>query len=122
MAKRVGIWPDNFRVSTKEKSYDELMAVAQAHWSKVQALREQRLNDLHDELSKMPDVANAPKKDEPWNDCKIRCFDCDKETMFHVERWVTVNGQRHRAELQCLDCKKIGTYDFVDSIWLTCGS
>lgn len=67
-------------------------------------------------LAQMPDVKGAPDTVTPWSHPAIACA-CGGAT-FLVPRWVTVNGVRHRAELACQTCQRVGTWDWTDARWL----
>ena len=103
----------------RAKTYEELSAERASEWAEKQKLAAKNLSDLHAQLSQMPDVREAPSPDLPWSHRDIVCPGqacAGKE--FYVTRWVTVNGVRHRAELKCLGCGFLGTWDWALTAWL----
>ena len=104
-------------MATKVKSYEELRAERQQEWEAKQALRATLLGDLHAMLAQMPDVRDAPSPDLPWSHKNICCRKCGAKE-FYVTRYVTVNGLRHRAELKCLACEELATWDWTLMAWM----
>jgi hypothetical protein len=109
-----------------EPTYQELLAERQQEWARAQAKAAADLKALHASIAKMPDVADAPAPGQPWGQPGIVCIGggrgdvpkpCGSE-VFHVSRWVTCNGTRHRAELRCLGCGRLGTWDWESMSWI----
>jgi hypothetical protein len=99
-----------------EPTYDELRAIRSEEWETAQKTAAKTLADFHALLAGMPDVKDAPATGVPWSHPEIMC-PCG-ETVFHVERWVTVNGVRHRTELTCTRCARVDTWDWTLKMWL----
>ena len=98
-----------------DETYEDLRALRAAEWARAQAtvVAEQEAARAH--LLAMPDIRDAPDATMTWSHPSIAC-PCGRGT-FHVLRWVTVNGVRHRAELRCLGCTSIGTWDWATRDW-----
>jgi hypothetical protein len=104
-------------MSTPEPTYQELAQARAVEWAATQKAAAQAQAQLQATILAMPDVANAPSPDLPWQHPDLACAFCAEITFF-VTRWVTVNGVRHRAELKCAACQSIGTWDWTDKRWL----
>ena len=100
-----------------EATYEELLAQRQREWQEKQQIAAKNLRELHERIAEMPDVKHAPDPDQPFEAKGVQCEQCTCK-WFEVKRWVTVNGQRHRAELACLDCGHVSTWDWQLSEWL----
>jgi len=98
-------------------TYAELARERQREWAEAQTLAAKGLAELDERLRKMPDVASAPAVGSEWTNRDVRCRCLG--SVFRMRKWVTVNGVRHRAEVECLNCKTIGTWDWATSQWLT---
>lgn len=100
-----------------DESYEDLRALRAAEWARAQAAVVAEQEASRTRLLTMPDVRDAPDATRDWYHADVVC-PCGRAT-FHVQRWVTVNGVRHRAELRCLACARIGTWDWATRNW--CG-
>jgi hypothetical protein len=100
-----------------DETYEELRTLRAAEWAQAQATVVAEQAARHAMLQAMPDVRDAPDATMTWSHPDIACL-CGRGT-FHVQRWTTVNGVKHRAELRCLACERIGTWDWADQAW--CG-
>jgi hypothetical protein len=101
----------------RPKTYEELKREREREWEAAQAKAATALAEQQAEMKKMPDVAHPPDPRQPWGDEGVACRACGGEG-FKVLRFVTVNGHRHRAEVKCLGCGWIDTFDFGDRRWL----
>lgn len=100
----------------KIPTYEEIRAERAKEWATAQSLAAKSLEKFHAEIASMPDVKNAPDSTRPWGHAGIECG-CGSEG-FRVTRWTTVNGVRHRAELVCLACQHVETWDWTEKKWL----
>jgi hypothetical protein len=99
-------------------TYSELAHERQREWAEAQTLAAKGLAELDERLRKMPDVASAPAVGSQWEAPPgVICWCLSR--LFRMRRWVTVNGVRHRAEVECENCKTVGTWDWATSQWLT---
>ena len=103
-------------METQEPTYEELRAERAREWAGAQAQAATALAELHGRLAAMPDVLHAPDPELPWSNREVAC-PCGGGT-FLVTRWVTVNGLRHRAELSCSTCSRLGTWDWSEKRWI----
>ena len=101
----------------KVKTFEELREDRAREWSVAQGKAAQALGELLAGIAKMPDVLAAPAQGVPWGHPGIACPHCGSEG-FLCSRWVTCNGIRHRAELACLGCKVVRTWDWGTLRWL----
>jgi hypothetical protein len=97
-------------------TYEELAALRAEEWAAAQARAAKDLADYHAELAQMPDVRHAPELGATWSHPAIVC-PCGGTT-FRVQRWNTVNGLRHRAELACVACPRVETWDWATMMWM----
>jgi len=98
-------------------TYAELAHERQREWAEAQTLAAKGLAELDERLRKMPDVAGAPAVGSQWeapSEVRCRCLG----SRFTMRKWVTVNGLRHRTEVQCLVCNLVGTWDWATAQWL----
>lgn len=105
-------------MAEKIKTYQELAEDRAKEWAHKQALAAAEVRTLHAAIRAMPDVAQPPDQSQPWGENGIACATGCGGTGFKVQRYVTVNGTRHRAELRCLGCGHVDTYDFDERRWL----
>lgn len=98
-------------------TFEELRALRAAEWAERQKTASTLLADLHASIAAMPDVANAPNPDAQWTHPDIFCDGCAGK-YFYPKRWVTVNGLRHRAELHCVGCGRVDTWDWATQQWM----
>jgi hypothetical protein len=99
-------------MSPREPTFEELKAQRQAEWKAAQTKAAKNLRELNAQIAAMPDVAGAPSPDIQWSHPDIFCGGCATK-YFWVKRWVTVNGLRHRAELECVKCGRKDTWDWA---------
>ena len=97
-------------------TYEQLRAERAREWSQTQARAAKALAELHASIRQEPDVRNPPDPSVPWCHRGIACG-CGG-TAFYCQRWVTVNGLRHRAELACCHCERVNTWDWGSATWL----
>ena len=97
-------------------NYAELYAQRQQEWALAQAKAQANLEEQQKALLAMPDVKHAPEVDQKWGSPRV-VHPCGNTT-YLVRRWVLVNGQRHRAELFCLQCERADTWDWGEGRWL----
>ena len=100
----------------REKSYEELRADRAREWREVQEKRMRYWDEERRKISMMPDVKDRPMKGASVMWPGIECP--DGHGLFTVERYVTVNGVKHRAELHCQACEHKGTWDFTNNEWV----
>lgn len=98
----------------ESKSFSEMQDESHRRWIAIADTRRKEREAREQEFSSMPDVMNAPKVGQVNTLEGVSCLKCNKSS-FHVERWVTVNGVKHRTEVKCSDplCGLWGCYDFV---------
>jgi hypothetical protein len=101
---------------SEEPSYAELYAQRQREWADKQALAEQRLREDQKRLMEMPDVRSAPEIGDERVLKQVPC-QCGGRA-YGVRRWVLINGIKHRAELACMACGFVGTWDWGEGRWL----
>jgi hypothetical protein len=101
----------------KESSYEDLRQQRADEWASAQRRAEASLSDLHAQIAKMPDVQNAPAPGQTWSERGVKCYHCLGE-QFVVERYTTVNGTKHRAQLACVQCQRSETWDWGERRWL----
>jgi hypothetical protein len=102
------------------KTYEDLRAEASRKWAATQAQHEARLEQMAQEFSNSPDVRLRPDPSVPWSYAGI-VHVCEQGTpseAFYVERWVTVNGLRHRWEGRCAGCQARLCWDWSLNTWL----
>lgn len=104
-------------MSQREPTYDELAAKRAEEWRVAQATAARGNAELHAKLLAMPDVSGAPSPDLAWSHHDLSCNTCGEQT-FYVQRWVTVNGIRHRAEVRCASGGHVGTWDWNEKRWI----
>jgi len=104
-------------MSKPPPTFAELAQQRAQEWAATQAVAAKAQADLQAAILAMPDVKGAPSPDVPWSHPTLACRVC-ATNMFSVTRWVTVNGVRHRAEVVCLACRTLGTWDWNTKVWL----
>lgn len=97
----------------KPKTYAELQTEAAQHWGHVARIREEKFRVMQEALAQAPDVRMRPDPTQPWSHDGIVC-PCGG-TMFHVEKWICVNGMRHRWKGRCTSCPRTVTWDWKTS-------
>lgn len=105
-------------MAEKVKTYQELAEDRAKEWAQKQAVAAAEARTIQTALRAMPDVAHPPDPAQPWGEDGIACSTGCGGTGFKVQRWTTCNGTRHRAELRCLGCGDVNTWDFGDKRWL----
>jgi hypothetical protein len=100
-----------------DPTYEALRAQRAQEWAAAQVVAGALLRDLHEKIAAMPDVRDAPARDVEWSSRMIQCSAC-AWAYFFVTRWVTVNGLRHRAELECANCQRVDTWDWATKAWM----
>jgi len=105
-------------MAEKPKTFEELTQDRAKEWAQQQARAAREIEAFQAEVKQMPDVAHPPDPRQPWGEDGIACAQRCGSEGFKVRRFVTVNGHRHRAELVCLGCGDVGTWDFNENRWL----
>ena len=100
-------------------TFEELKVNFEQKWKSIAEKRAELFWEMNKQISQMPDVLQAPQKGEKWQFNGMTCHRCKGE-IFTVREYVTINGIKHRAELECddQDCKFRGVYDFNEAKWL----
>jgi len=101
----------------RPKTYEELRLERQREWASAQKLMATELATLHAGLAEKPDVKDGPLVGAQWESRGVACPGCG-DTKFYVHRYVTVNGVKHRIELECVACSRKETWDFGLQAWL----
>lgn len=99
------------------ESYGSLKAAREQEWAQRQAVAAQQIRDLQAHLRTMPDVLTAPHVGTRWSDPEVLCPECN-DSQFIVRIWNLVNGVKYRAELGCLGCDRIMTWDWPSRSWI----
>lgn len=103
-------------------TYDELAADRRREWSRAQATMAQAHSETQEQIRKSP-LSTQP--DSPWETPDVAC-PCGSHS-FAIRRWVTFafgdlgeipQVRRHRAELGCTGCSRVGTWDFGGKRWI----
>ena len=102
-------------------SYEELKTNLDNKWKSTQTKRAELISEMNQQIDQMPDVLNAPRAGEAWQVDDVKCNKCEG-ILFKVIRYVTINGLKHRAELECMECEVNAVYDFNEGKWLNCKS
>jgi len=94
----------------RSPTYSELLKMREREWEKAQKEAARRRDLERARIADMPDVTHRPIEGEPYEHAAIVC-PCGGKS-FVMERWVTVNGVRHRMQVKCTACSKSRTWDW----------
>jgi len=101
---------------TTEPTFEELKAERAREWQDAQRRAAIDLDALREKLARMPEV-HAP--DSPWDTRgEIVCACVGSVFRTEQRRWISVNGRKYRAELTCVACQAVRTWDFLESKWV----
>lgn len=99
-----------------EKDFATLQREAQERWASLQHQAAIRLQEDAAMFATSPDVLMRPDPGVPWSYEGVACA-CGGLN-FLVQRWVTVNGRKHRLEAICTSCQTVRTWDWAEKRWV----
>ena len=105
-------------INVDQKTFEQLQADANLKWQAVLDQRATQFKAMNDALAVMPDVLAKPDATQKWTPDPINIVCPCGGITFFVNRWITINGVKHRFEGTCTACNEVRTWDWIDRVWV----
>lgn len=105
-------------IKEQPKTFEELQADQAVKWQSILDARAAQFKAMNDAIAIMPDVLSKPDATKRWTPDPINIVCPCGGVDFLVNRWVTINGVKHRWEGTCQACGVVGTWDWLEMRWV----